>query len=114
MKLQTFFCGFSFTSTLFFSCQPKDSDIQAKVEKKMKSMPGISVSVTDGIATLTGECDDQAAKEKATAAAKDVKGVKSYENCTITPPPPPPAPVQINADSTLIKVLKMLPKIFQE
>ncbi len=90
-------------SALFFSCKEKDSDVQARVEEKMKSMPGISVSVTDGVATLTGECADQAAKDEATAAAKEVKGVKSVVNdCTVTPPPPPPPPVVINADSSLI------------
>lgn len=105
MKITKIFLAvFLSASTLFFSCKPKDSDIQAKVEEKMKSMPGISVSVTDGVATLTGECMDQAAKDEATASAKDVKGVKSVvNNCTITPPPPPPAPVVVNADSTLMQ-----------
>ncbi|HWH62469.1 MAG TPA: BON domain-containing protein [Ginsengibacter sp.] len=92
------------TSTLFFSCKPKDSDIQAKIEDKLKSMPGISVTVTDGVATLSGECKDDAAKDEVTASAKDVKGVKSVvNNCTVTPPPPPPAPVVINPDATLIQ-----------
>lgn len=91
-------------STLFFSCKPKDSDIQAKIEEKLKSMPGISVTVADGVATLSGECKDDASKDELTTSVKDVKGVKSVVNdCTVTPPPPPPAPVVINADSTLIK-----------
>lgn len=102
--LKTFLAVFLTTSILFFSCKPKDADIQAKIEDKLKSMPGISVAVTDGVATLSGECKDDAAKDEVAASVKDVKGVKSVlNNCTVTPPPPPPAPVVINADSTLIK-----------
>ncbi len=105
MKLtKIFLVVFLSASTLFFSCKPKDSDIQAKVEEKMKSMPGISVTVADGVATLTGECADESAKDEATASAKEVKGVKSVvNNCTVTPPPPPPAPVVVNEDSNLMQ-----------
>jgi len=93
------------SSILFFSCKPKDANIQANVEAKLKSMPGISVSVADGVVTLTGECANDAAKDEATAAAKDVKGVKSVvNNCTVTPPPPPPlAPVTISPDNALMQ-----------
>ena len=101
MKMvKTFLVVFLTASTLFFSCKPKDADIQAKIEEKIKSMPGISVSVKDGVATLSGECMDNASKDEMTASVKDVKGVKSVVNdCTVTPPPPPPTPVVINADS---------------
>lgn len=93
------------SSILFFSCTPKDSDIQANVQAKMKSMPGIAVSVTDGVATLTGECADNTAKDEATTEAKGVKGVKSVvNNCTVTPPPPPPpAAVTVSPDDALMQ-----------
>jgi len=106
MKISKLFLAvFITTSTLLFSCAPKDSDIQSKIQEKLKSMPEISVTVKDGVATLSGECKDEAAKDEAAESIKDVKGVKSVVNdCTVTPPPPPPpAPVVINADSTLIK-----------
>jgi osmotically-inducible protein OsmY len=81
----------------FFSCKAKDSDIQAKITEKFSATPdlaGANASVSDGVATLTGEVKDDAAKGQAEAAAKDVKGVKSVvNNLTITPPPPPPANV---------------------
>ncbi|MEP6926519.1 MAG: BON domain-containing protein [Ginsengibacter sp.] len=103
--IKNFFVIFLMTSTLLFSCKPKDSDIQANIEEKMKSMPGISVTVNDGVATLTGECKDEAAKDEATASAKDVKGVNSVvNNCSVTPAPAvvQQAPVVVNADAALM------------
>ncbi len=98
---------FILASTLFFSCKPKDSDIQAKITEKFTATPelaGASATVTDGVATLTGEVKDDAAKAEAESTAKEIKGVKSViNNCSVTPPPPPPAPVVINADSTLMQ-----------
>jgi osmotically-inducible protein OsmY len=93
-------------SVLFFSCKPKDSDVQAKITEKFAATPecaGASASVVDGVATLTGEVKDDACKNKAENTAKEVKGVKSVVNdLTTTPPPPPPAPA-VNPDSELTK-----------
>ena len=93
-------------SVLFFSCKPKDSDVQAKITEKFAATPectGASASVTDGVATLTGEVKDDACKNMAENTAKDIKGVKSVvNNLTTTPPPPPPAPA-VNPDSELTK-----------
>ena len=93
------------TSVMFFGCAPKDADIQANVEKKINSMPdvtGVSVVVNDGVATLSGEVKEAAAKDKATESAKDVKGVKSVvNNCTVAPLPAPP--VLVNTDSALMQ-----------
>ena len=93
-----------FTASVFFlGCKPKDSDIQSKITEKFAASPqltGASASVADGVATLSGQVQDDAAKTQAEAAAKDVKGVKSVvDNLTVTPPPPPP-PV-VNPDSAL-------------
>lgn len=49
----------------FTSCKPKDADVQAKIEAAIKadaSMAGTTVSVKDGVATLSGECKDDACK----------------------------------------------------
>jgi hyperosmotically inducible periplasmic protein len=93
-------------SVLFFSCKPKDSDVQAKITEKFAATPecaGASASVTDGVATLTGQVKDDACKNMAENTAKDIKGVKSVVNdLTTTPPPPPPAPA-VNPDSELTK-----------
>lgn len=101
---KVFFTVFFSASIFFFSCKPKDSDVQAKITEKFAATPeltGASASVTDGVATLTGEVKDEAAKTQAERTAKDVKGVKSVvDNLTVPPPPPPPSPV-INSDSTL-------------
>lgn len=92
---------------LFFSCKPKDSDIQAKITQKFTATPelsGVNASVSDGVATLTGEVKDAAAKSRAETDTKDVKGVKSVvNNITVNTPPPPPPPVTAtsSADSTL-------------
>jgi hyperosmotically inducible protein len=93
-------------SVLFFSCKPKDSDVQTKITEKFAATPectGASASVADGVATLTGEVKDDACKNVAETTAKGIKGVKSVVNdLTTTPPPPPPAPA-VNPDSELTK-----------
>lgn len=99
------FAVFLSSSVLFFSCKPKDSDVQAKVTEKFAASPdlmGASVTVADGVATLTGEVKDDEARTEAETSAKDIKGVKSVvNNLTVTPPPPPPPTV--NPDSALIQ-----------
>jgi hyperosmotically inducible periplasmic protein len=86
------------TTVSFVSCKPKDADIQTAVEAKLKTMPDMMttaavVSVTDGIATLSGECKDEMCKAACEKAAGEVKGVKSVvNNFTIPAPPPPPPP----------------------
>ncbi|MEO8962470.1 MAG: BON domain-containing protein [Ginsengibacter sp.] len=97
---------FLLVSMLFFSCAPKDSDVQLKVNEKFTASPnlmGASATVAGGVATLTGQVQDDAAKTDAETSAKDVKGVKSVVNnlTLIPPPPPPPPPVTVNPDSTL-------------
>jgi osmotically-inducible protein OsmY len=102
--MKIFFAIFLSVSVLFFSCKPKDSDVQAKITEKFTASPelmGASATVADGVATLTGEVKDDAAKTQAETSAKEVKGVKSVvNNLTVTPPPPPP-PVAVNPDSAL-------------
>ena len=84
----------------FVSCKPKDADIKASVEKAI-NYP-LTVDVTDGVVTLSGECKDDACKINCEAAAKTVKGVKSViSNCTV-PAPVVVAPVEVNADAALI------------
>lgn len=83
----------------FTGCKPKDADIQKNVATAIGAYPGVQVTVTDGVATLSGEVADEATRAAAEAAAKGVKGVKSVtSNLTVTPPP---APVVINPDTTL-------------
>jgi hyperosmotically inducible periplasmic protein len=81
-------------SFAFTSCKPKDADIQSEVQKKEAA--GITVSVAEGVVTLSGTVADEAAKASAEEAAKGEKGVKSVVNNLMIPaPPPPPAPAPV-------------------
>ena len=81
------------------SQEKKDAETKAKIEA---AVPGVTVDVKDGVATLSGEMTDDATKAAAEEAGKKVDGVKSVvNNATVTPPPPPPAPVTINPDEAL-------------
>ncbi len=110
ISLVAFLFLFPLMGILVSSCKEKDSDIQAAIETAKKDFPGVAsvmVSVNDGVATLTGECKDDASKSSFEAAVGKVKGVKQViNNCTIeAPPPPPPAPVVISPDDALTKMV---------
>lgn len=80
-------------------CKPKDSDIQNDLNTAMSAYPGVTTTVNDGVATLSGQVDNESTRSNAEADAKKVKGVKSVENnITVTPPPPP---VVISSDDSL-------------
>ena len=102
-----FFAVFISASTLFFSCKPKDSDVQAKITEKFEATPelaGVTASVSGGVATLTGEVKDDAAKAEAESTAKEIKGVKSVvNNCTVTPPVVAPVTPTVNPDAALMQ-----------
>lgn len=71
-----------------------DTDLQTAADKALKgddTTSGVTVEVKDGVATVKGMVEDDAAKAKAAELAK-VEGVKSVTNeVEVTPPPPPPA-----------------------
>jgi hyperosmotically inducible periplasmic protein len=87
----------------FTSCnnQPKDSKIQDDFREKVKENPQLrtlSVSVNEGVLTLTGQCPDETCRTSAETAAREVKGVKNVvNNITVTQA----APVVIADDATL-------------
>ena len=87
-------------ATLSFAaaCGPKDADITTAASQALASVPGATVSVANGVATISGQLADSAARTAAEAAVTAVKGVKSVvNNTTVTPPPP----VVISADDSL-------------
>ncbi|MFM9909521.1 MAG: BON domain-containing protein [Chitinophagaceae bacterium] len=107
----------AFVSISFSSCKGvKDSDLQTSIETALKADPDLSslaVTVKDGVATIAGECKDDALKAKCEELAKGIKGVKNViNNCTITPPPPTPAPVEIAVDDPLMKAVADATKDF--
>jgi hypothetical protein len=96
MKLTKLLMAIAIVTTVgFVSCKPKDADIKTAVEAKLNAMPdmikGATVDVTDGVATLSGECKDDMCKAECEKAAKEVKGVKSVVANFTLPAPPPPA-----------------------
>lgn len=116
MKLSKIFLAvFLSVSVLFFSCAPKDSEVQSKINEKFAATPelsGASVTVDKGVATITGELADEAARAEAENVAKDVKGVKSVvNNTTVTPPPPPPPPVASDITQAVIDATKDFPTV---
>ena len=92
----------------------KDTDVKTSVEAALRANPetaGLMVDVKDGVATVSGEAKDEAAKARASELASGVKGVKSVENnATIAAPPPPP--VAITADDPLTSAVKDATKDF--
>ncbi len=64
---------------------PDDSSIQSAVDKKLSNDPtlstlGVSVTVLNGKATLTGTVKSDALKSQVERAVRAVKGVKSIDN----------------------------------
>jgi len=103
MKMTKLLMAMAIAATIgFVSCSPKDADVKTAVETQLKAKPdmtGAMVDVKDGVATLTGECKDDACKADCEKIAQGVKGVKSViNNLTIIapPPPPPPAPASLS------------------
>lgn len=95
----------------FTSCKPKDADIKAKIETALKADPmmaNTTVDVKDGVATISGECKDEACKAMCEKAVAGIKGVKSVVNsCTIAPPPvAPPASVTTTLDAATMQKVK--------
>ncbi len=93
------------SSMFFIGCGQKDTDIKANVEEKLKTNAdmaagAMTVSVKDGVVTLTGTCKDDACRAKCEELAKSAKGVKSVvNNCTVAMA----APVEVSTDDALTK-----------
>ena len=78
------------------ACGKSDADLQKAVADKLAadSITGVTATVNDGVATLTGQVADITVKNKAAASARSVEGIKSVtDNTTLRPlPTPVPAP----------------------
>jgi hyperosmotically inducible protein len=88
-------------TTGMLSCksqEAKDAETKAKIEA---AAPGVSVTVKDGVATISGEFATDTERAAAEEAAKKVAGVKSVvNNVTVTPPMAPPASITTMLDAT--------------
>lgn len=103
MKIRSILLGMSLALSLV-ACGPKDADIEKEISAKLSALPGVEVTVKDGVATISGICKDDAFKQNAESIIKGIKGVKSVvNNCEIAAPETvaTPAPVEINPDAVL-------------
>lgn len=110
LSISLFAIAFAAVAIGLTSCKGKlkDSDIQTAVETALKADPmatGLMVDVKEGVATLSGQCMDEACKTHCTDLVKGIKGVKSVvDNCTIAPPPVVPVVKDAAADA-LVKAV---------
>ena len=80
---------------------PSDQELSSSVNSTLSSSTGrINATVDKGVATLTGECPDDACKTTAEASVRSVKGVTQVVN-NITVAPAPPPVVTISPDDSL-------------
>ncbi|MEO8794616.1 MAG: BON domain-containing protein [Daejeonella sp.] len=85
-------------TTVLYSCKQDDSKIRTESQAKVTTIDSdVNVDVADGVVTLTGVVDDEAAKSAVAEAVKDVKGVKSVVNNTTVGTPD----VMVNSDEEL-------------
>jgi osmotically-inducible protein OsmY len=91
---------------------PEDSTITGSVKTKMAAdatVPAtkINVDTKDGVVTLTGEVETDAAKTKAESIAKGVEGVKSVtNNLTVRPAAPTMPPATAGNDAAIQKAVQ--------
>ena len=109
MKITKIMFSILLMSSMFFiGCGQKDSDIKASVEEKLKTntemTTPLTVSVTDGVVSLSGQCKDEACKAKCEELAKSAKGVKSVVNNAVVATTS--APVQTSTDDALTTGVK--------
>src|SRR6476469_6555241 len=78
---------------------PSDQELSSSINSSLSNSTGkINATVDKGVATLTGECPDDACKTNAESSVQSVKGVTQVvNNITVAPPPPPPV-VTISPD----------------
>ena len=79
MKIQTILLGIGLFVSLA-ACAPKDADIEKAISEKLSDTPNVQVTVHDGVATITGTCDDEIFKKNIEKSVRAVKGVKSVVN----------------------------------
>ncbi|MDI1242236.1 MAG: BON domain-containing protein [bacterium] len=94
MKVKVFMVLMLATAIMASACGKSDADLTKAVTNKLTTdgVTGVTATVKDGVATLTGEVADQTVKTKAEASAKAVDGVKSVTNSLTLRPLPVATP----------------------
>lgn len=74
-------------------CGKSDADLAKAVNDKLAAdkITGVTATVKDGVASLTGEVADITVKTKAEASAKTVEGIKSVDGANLKTKPLPVA-----------------------
>ncbi|KAF2342638.1 BON domain-containing protein [Flavobacterium tistrianum] len=104
MKMRSILLGMSLSIALV-SCKPSDADIEKAISEKLND-PDIQVAVHEGVATITGVCDDEIFKKNIEKSVRATKGVKSVVNtCELARAnqEPAAATVVINSDTDFDK-----------
>lgn len=115
MKIRSILLGMGLIVSLA-ACAPKDADIEKAITEKLGNDPDIIVTVHEGVATITGICDDEAYKKNIEKSVRAVKGVKSVVNtCELARAnqEPAAATVVINSDADLDKSVSKLVKDYE-
>ncbi|MFB9076369.1 BON domain-containing protein [Flavobacterium procerum] len=105
MKMRSILLSMSLAISLV-ACSPKDADIQKEINEKLADIPEVQVTVHEGVATITGTCEDEAFKKNIERSVRRTKGVKSVVNtCELAKAnqEPAAAAVVINPDTELDK-----------
>lgn len=105
MKMRSILLGMSLSVALI-SCKPNDADIENAIREKLSDATTVQVIVHEGVATITGTCDDEAFKKNIEKSVRATKGVKSVVNtCELARAnqEPAAAAVVINPDTELDK-----------
>lgn len=100
-KVILFYVFILFTSLSFYSCRTDDLKISKQVETTLVENNIMATSsVKNGIVTLEGEVESEAAKLQAEEMMKSIKGVKRVVNNLAIVVPAPPK-VEISPDDSL-------------
>lgn len=105
MKMKSILLGMALAVSLV-ACGPNDAEIEKAISEKIADTPEVQVAVHEGVATITGVCDDEAFKKNIEKTVKATKGVKSVVNaCQLAKAnqEPAAATVIINSDADLDK-----------
>lgn len=85
------------SGAIFYSCKPSDEKLQKQVETVLSAtQSSVTGTVKDGVVTLNGTVDSDAAKTAVEVAVKAIKDIKSVTNNIEVK-----LPVVINPDETL-------------
>lgn len=88
---------------LFTACGPRDTQIATQAISAVQAIDsGVTVQVSQGVATISGDVKDRATQLAVEAAVNQVKGVQTVNNkTTIKHAAQPSAPQVLDADKQL-------------